>query len=127
MLRNIGGLDVSLTLYALLGLLDKLTVIRVPFGHEHLLAQNVFAGPNVAVEIDSLDVDARPLLDDETDIDSERDWVPANLAAHTGKREALIRGCQRELFDALIKPQAVEHIPALDKDFVLDHGRIESG
>ena len=75
-------LEVAEIVEATLGAVDENLVVGVALADVELAADDVVTGAGVAANVDPLDVDARPLLDDVAEVD--RCWV-AGSRAPTGR------------------------------------------
>ena len=87
--------------------LDQQPVEGVALGESEFAANHVVLGAEVADDVDALDIDARPLVDHEGDVDAAVDLVAVEAGSHLRKGIALLRGADGQGLGRLLDPLAL--------------------
>src|ERR1019366_8683919 len=100
-------LEVAETVEVALGAVDEHAIVRIAFADFELAADHIFAGLVVAVNIDPLDIDARPLVDDEIDRDGPIGLIALTARASLREGVSFARDFARQYVDRLFHGVAV--------------------
>src|SRR6266545_4248044 len=85
-------------------------VVGVAFGDIELAPDHVITGADIAADIDLLDVDARPILDREGEVDSVGLRVAISARTHRHEGKTLSRRFDRHVLDGFLHRLGVENL-----------------
>ena len=86
--RDLDGLEIVQVLQPPLGAVDQRLVVGIAFGDVEFAPDHVVARAGIAVDVDALDIGARPLIDREGDVDAPRRRHRAWCGAWPAQRES---------------------------------------
>ena len=83
-------------------------------------------GAHVAADVDTLDINARTLVDHVGDVDATRFRITISARANTSEGIPLLRDNQRQLFNRLVDVGRVEDLARLRQHFAVQAVRNQS-
>src|SRR5690606_21775246 len=89
---HVHGLEEAEGVKALLGTVDKQRIVGVALSEAELAPDHVILRAQVPVDVDTLDVDAWPLVHDVGERNRARRRIRHGARAHAGESEALLSG-----------------------------------